>query len=273
MIATPIGNLADVSQRCRDALVGLDVLGCEDTRRTGKLLALLAIPAPKLVVVNEHTEMHAARRLVDELSQGRSVGLVSDAGMPGISDPGQRVVALARAEGFDVEVIPGPVAAMLAVVGSGFEARRFVFEGFLDRKGPSRAERLQAISRSDCATVLYEAPHRVVRTLEDLAQSCGGVRRVAIARELTKRYEQWWIGPLAQAADWAGEHAKGEFVLVVEAAPQAPDDPDELDQQVSALLACGLGNRDVAAAIHALFGTSKNAAYRRATARSQDLDG
>ena len=190
LVGTPIGNLGDLSPRAAEALAGADVVCCEDTRRTGKLLAHAGIPRPTLVVVNEHTEEREVPRIVERLGRGERVALVSDAGMPGISDPGERLVAAAVAAGHAVEAVPGPSAGLTALVVSGLPTGRFVFEGFLPRKGSSRRERLAAVSAEPRTAVLYEAPHRLARTLEDLAAACGPDRRVVVARELTKLYEQ-----------------------------------------------------------------------------------
>ncbi len=201
LVATPIGNLDDVSPRVTAALAGADAIGCEDTRRTGRLLSHLGVAAPRLIVVNEHTERDTVPGILDRLARGERVALVSDAGLPGISDPGEVLVRAAVEAGFAVEVIPGPSAAAAALVVSGLPTARFVFEGFLPRKGSARARRLAAVAGEERTVVLYEAPHRLARTVADLAGACGADRRVVFARELTKLHEEVWRGTLGEALE------------------------------------------------------------------------
>ena len=229
LVATPIGNLGDLSPRARAELEGADAIACEDTRRTGKLLDLEGIPARgRMVVLNDHTEGTRAPELVARVRRGDRVVVVSDAGMPGISDPGERLVRVAIDAGVHVEVVPGPSAGVTALVASGLPTGRFVFEGFLPRRGAERAERLAALAVETRTVVLYEAPHRVARTVADLAGACGGSRRVAVARELTKLHEEVWRGTLDEAVGLDElAHPKGEYVLVLEGAPPpAPAGPD-----------------------------------------------
>ena len=181
LVGTPIGNLGDMAPRAVEALVAADVICCEDTRRTGRLLQHFGVERPRLVVINEHTEALETARGVKLLDDGRRVAVVTDAGMPGISDPGERLVAAAIEAGHSVEVLPGPSAAVAALGVSGLPAGRFVFEGFLPRKGSARAERLAVVSSEPRTVVLYEAPHRVARTLRDLVAVCGGSRPVVVA--------------------------------------------------------------------------------------------
>jgi len=227
LVGTPIGNLGDLAPRAAEELGRADAVACEDTRRTGRLLAHLGIRAPALVVVNDHTEAEAVRELLARLDRGERVAVVTDAGMPGISDPGERLVAAAAAAGHRVEVVPGPSASIAALVASGLPAGRHVFEGFLPRKGSGRTERLAAVAGERRTVVLYEAPHRVARTLADLAEVCGPDRRVVLARELTKLHEEVWRGSLAGAVEHCREvEPRGEFVIVLDGAPPAsiPDD-------------------------------------------------
>jgi 16S rRNA (cytidine1402-2'-O)-methyltransferase len=267
LVGTPIGNLGDLAPRAAEALAAADVVCCEDTRRTGKLLSLAGVGRRPFVVVNEHTEVREIPRVLARLARGERVALVSDAGMPGVSDPGECLVAAAVAEGHPVEVVPGPSAALAALVVSGLPAGRFVFEGFLPRKGPSRAERLAAVAREPRTVVLFEAPHRVARTLADLVDACGPDRRVAVARELTKLHEEVWRGTLAGAAAWAADRKPpGEFVLVVEGAPAAapPDDAAVL-AAVQAELAGGASARDAARAVADRLSVPRRRAYGIAT--------
>ncbi|MGH9245212.1 MAG: 16S rRNA (cytidine(1402)-2'-O)-methyltransferase [Acidimicrobiales bacterium] len=269
LVATPIGNLGDLSPRAIDALAGADVIACEDTRRTGRLLAHVGIKAPRLLVVNEHTEAERVSEVLMRLDRGDRVAVVTDAGTPGISDPGEQLVRAAVAAGHRVEVVPGPSAAVAALVASGLPTRRFCFEGFLPRKGSARTERVDALAAERRTLVLYEAPHRLARTLTDLAAALGPDRRVAIARELTKLHEEIWTGTLADARAWTDESPpRGEFVLVIDGAPEprAPTDA-EIDAAVTAELARGVSRRDAAAAVASRLGISKRRVYAAAVRR------
>ena len=262
-MATPIGNLGDLSPRAVDALAAADVVACEDTRRTGRLLEHAGVRAPRLLVVNDHTEPGQVRAVLELLDAGRRVAVVTDAGTPGISDPGERLVAAAANAGHVVEVVPGPSAAIAALVASGLPTGRFCFEGFLPRKGSGRRERLDALAVEPRTMVLYEAPHRLARTLADLAAALGPSRRVAVARELTKLHEELWRGPLDGAVAWAEAAApRGELVLVVAGAP-APDpaDDDAVVAALEAALAAGASKRDAAASVASALGVPKRRAY------------
>ncbi|HET6953066.1 MAG TPA: 16S rRNA (cytidine(1402)-2'-O)-methyltransferase [Acidimicrobiales bacterium] len=271
LVGTPIGNLRDLSPRAAEALAGADAVCCEDTRRTGRLLALSGIERRPLVVVNEHTEAREVPRVLARLARGERVALVSDAGMPGISDPGERLVAAAVAAGHAVEVVPGPSASLAALVVSGLPAGRFVFEGFLPRKGAGRGERLATVAAERRTIVLYEAPHRLARTLADLVEACGGGRRVAIAREITKLHEEVWRGTLAGAVTWAAEREPpGEIVVVLDGAPAAaPPDDDAVLAAVRAELDGGASARDAARAVAARLDVPRRRAYDLAVAASR----
>ena len=272
LVGTPIGNLGDLPPRAVEALSAADAICCEDTRRTGRLLAHAGVERRPLIVVNDHTENREVGRVLARLARGERVAVVTDAGMPGISDPGERLVRAAARDGHTIEVVPGPSAAIAGLVVSGLPASRFVFEGFLPRKGAARTERLAALAGEARTIVAYEAPHRVGRTLADLASALGPHRRVAVARELTKLHEEVWRGTLAEAVAWAAEREPpGEIVLVVDGAPEAPPPGD--DDLVAALrdrLAAGASARDAAAAVAEAFGVPKRRAYALAidTARS-----
>jgi 16S rRNA (cytidine1402-2'-O)-methyltransferase len=267
LVGTPIGNMGDLSPRAVEALAGADAVCCEDTRRTGRLLSLAGIERRPLVVVNEHTEAGATPGVLARLARGERVALVSDAGMPGISDPGERLVAAAVAAGHVVEVVPGPSASIAALVVSGLPAGRFVFEGFLPRKGSGRSERLVAVAAERRTAVLYEAPHRLARTLADLVDACGGDRRVAIAREITKIHEQVWRGTLAEAVAWVAEREPpGEIVLVLDGAPvDAPPDDDALLAAVRSELEAGASARDAARSVAARLDVPRRRVYAIAT--------
>ncbi|MFI5044332.1 MAG: 16S rRNA (cytidine(1402)-2'-O)-methyltransferase [Acidimicrobiales bacterium] len=266
VVGTPIGNLSDLSPRAAEALARADVIACEDTRRTGRLLSHLGISGPRLVRVDDHTERAEAQHLIDRARAGQVVVLVSDAGLPGLSDPGARVIAAAAEADVIVEVIPGPFAGAVAAVASALldPSGRFVFEGFLPRKGAERRDRIDALVDERRTTVLYEAPHRIERTVEDLAEALGGDRRIALCRELTKMHEEVWRGSLAEALGHVAEfEPRGEYVVVVEGAPAPDDATDEtLVAALEAALASGLSRRDAAASVAAAHGVAANRTKR-----------
>ncbi len=263
LVGTPIGNLGDISPRALEALGQAAVVACEDTRRTGRLLSHFGIASPTYIVVNEHTEGEAAERLLGHVQRGDVVVLVSDAGMPGVSDPGEFLVSKAIEAGVTVEVVPGPSAVLHALVASGLTTSRFVFEGFLPRKGSGRALRLRELADEHRTAVLFEAPHRLAKTLNDLAEVCGGERRIVLARELTKLHEEIWRGSLAEALTRCGEvDPRGEYVLVLDgAAPRADATDDELRQAARESLAKGASKRDAAAAVADVFAVSRKRVY------------
>ena len=264
LVGTPIGNLGDLSPRAVEALAAADAICCEDTRRTGRLLQHAGVERKgALMMVNEHTEAREVDGVLARLARGERVAVVSDAGMPGISDPGERLVRAAVDAGHVVEVVPGPSAALAALVASGLPTGRFVFEGFLPRKGSGRTERLAAVAAERRTVVLYEAPHRLPRTLADLASVCGDDRPVAVARELTKLHEDVWRGTLGEAAAWAVERPpRGELVVVIDRAPGAPPpDDDALVDALSVELAAGSSARDAARAVAARLGVPRRHAY------------
>ncbi|MBO0731359.1 MAG: 16S rRNA (cytidine(1402)-2'-O)-methyltransferase, partial [Acidimicrobiaceae bacterium] len=227
VVGTPIGNLGDLSPRAAAALAEADVICCEDTRHTRKLLSAAGIPAPRLVAMHQHNEAAAAADAVRLAAGGSTVAVATDAGMPGISDPGGRVIAQALEAGVPVRVVPGPSAALAALVASGLPAERFCFEGFLPRKGGDRAARLAAVASETRTTVVFESPRRAAATLADLAAVCGGDRLAAVGRELTKLHEEVRRGTLSELAAWAAaEQPPGEWVIVVSGAatPAAGDD-------------------------------------------------
>ncbi len=242
VVGTPVGNLQDMAPRAAEALRVADVLACEDTRRAGQLLKLMGLPAVKLVSYHKDNEQGRVDELVRNLRDGLNVALISDGGMPGISDPGAVLVAAARAGGFRVDVGPGPSAASIAVAGSGFFGG-YVFAGFLPRKGRERKEMLARLADSPETVVLYEAPLRVAETLEDIHNVFGN-RPAWLARELTKLHEEW-LGPDVAgilAALAVRDGVKGECVLVVKGrdvlAPVAQE-PADFDVELKARLAAG----------------------------------
>jgi len=268
LVGTPIGNLGDLSPRALEALHQAVVVACEDTRRTGRLLSHFGISSPTYIVVNEHTEGDAAERVLGHVQRGEVVVLVSDAGMPGVSDPGEYLVAQAIAAGITVEVVPGPSAVLHALVASGLTTSRFVFEGFLPRKGSGRALRLRELFEERRTSILFEAPHRLEKTLSDLAEVCGGERRIVLARELTKLHEEIWRGSLAEAIARCEEvDPRGEYVLVLDGAPPvAQATEEEIREAVELALGRGLSKKDAAAEVAELFAVARNRVYEIAIA-------
>jgi 16S rRNA (cytidine1402-2'-O)-methyltransferase len=271
-VGTPIGNLGDISPRALEALTTADVIAAEDTRRTRPLLTALGIPAGgRLVSFHGPREAELAARLVERIvERGERLVCVTDAGMPGISDPGERLVTAALAAGVAVEVVPGPSAALAALVVSGLPTARFVFEGFLPRKGRQRAARLAELAAEQRTVVLFEAPHRLEATLADLAAALGPDRPVAVPREITKRFETVWRGTLGQATSGSGERpeARGEQVIVLgPAAPVPNQEPDDeaIEGALRAELAGGASTRDAAAVVANRLGVTRRRAYALAT--------
>ena len=269
LVATPIGNLEDLSPRAARTLAEADVVVCEDTRRTGRLLAAAGIGHRPLLAVHDHNEARSVGGILARLRSGEVVAVVSDAGLPGISDPGERLVRAAAGAGFEVRVVPGPSAAFAALVVSGLPTGRAAFEGFLPRRGSGRQDRLVALVGERRTIVLYEAPHRLARTLEDLVGVLGGERRVALVRELTKRHEETWRGTLAEAvARTEAVEPRGEFVLVVEgAAEPEPADDAVLAEALAERVAAGLSTRDAVAVVASTFGAPRRHVYDLATNR------
>lgn len=266
LVGTPIGNLGDLAPRAVEELAKADVVACEDTRRTGRLLAHLGISSPGMLVVNDHTEARAVRDVLGRLDRGERVVVVTDAGMPGISDPGERLVAAASAAGHTVEVVPGPSAALTGLVASGLPTGRFVFEGFLPRKGSSRTERLAALAVERRTIVVYEAPHRLARTLADLVVAFGATRRVALARELTKLHEEVWRGSLAAAVERCAEvEPRGEYVVVIDGAPEPEEADDEaIRNALATARQLGVSTRDAVTDVANRLGVSRRRVYELA---------
>lgn len=267
LVGTPIGNLGDLSPRAASALAEADTIACEDTRRARALLSHLGLPAGgRLLAVHDHNESAAVRSVLERLDRAEMVVLVTDAGMPGISDPGQRVVAAATAAGHATEVVPGPSAAFAGLVVSGLATARFCVEGFLPRKGSARARRLAELAAEPRTTVVFEAPHRVRQTLADLAGALGPARRVAVARELTKVHEEVWRGSLAGAVEHlAAREPRGEYVVVVDGAPPAgPVGDDEIEAALRLRLEAGADKRSAIAEVTADLGVSRRRVYSAA---------
>jgi 16S rRNA (cytidine1402-2'-O)-methyltransferase len=266
LVATPIGNLGDMTQRAVEALQSADVICCEDTRHSGKLLVHFGITGKKLIVINEHTEYDAREEIVSLVASGSIVALVTDAGTPGISDPGERLVVAVVEAGGNVTAVPGASALTMALVISGLPTSRFVFEGFLPRSGAERTDRLAMTTTESRTIVLYEAPHRLAKTLSDLTTACGAMRRVVLARELTKLHEQIWRGTLQDANMLvAATEPRGEYVIIIEPAkPPAPPTDEELVAAIKAEIAKGVSRKDSAARVSARFGVAKRTVYELA---------
>ena len=263
IVGTPIGNLGDLTPRAAEALRHATVIACEDTRRTGRLLSGIGVRGTRLMVVNEHTELSVCSEIVRLIAAGQNVALVSDAGMPLVSDPGAQLVAAVIASDLEVEVVPGPSAVLAALALAGVIADRFCFEGFLPRKGTARDRRMEALRTEMRTMVLFEAPHRVVRTVGDLERVLGGDRYVAICREITKKFEETWRGSLNEALIHLGQRdPRGEFVLVVAGAEPPEDASDEdIAEAVSHALAAGRSRRDAADDVALALGVSRRRAY------------
>jgi 16S rRNA (cytidine1402-2'-O)-methyltransferase len=269
LVGTPIGNLGDLSPRAVQAMAEADLLACEDTRRTRQLLSHAGIGGGRrLVAVNDHNEATEARRILERLDAGATVAMVSDAGMPSISDPGERLVRAAVAAGHEVVVVPGPSAALAALVVSGLPTGRFCFEGFLPRKPRARAARLAELATDPRTLVLFEAPHRLRDTVADLAAAMGPERRVAICRELTKLFEDVWRGPLADAVGHVREtEPRGEYVVVVDGAPPpaAEVGEDEVAHALRTRIDAGESKREAVAEVAATLDLPKRRVYDVAT--------
>ena len=264
LVGTPIGHLGDLSPRATALLRAADVIACEDTRHSGQLLSKLEARGRRLSF-HQHNTRSRLPQLLECLAEGQSVAVISDAGLPGISDPGEELVAAARDAGYPAICIPGPCAATTALVSSGLPSGRFCFEGFLPAKGRERQARLMDISREPKTTVLYEAPHRLVTLLEELEQHCGPTRPLQVARELTKRHEQQ-VGPTVEAAlsHFRQTAPQGECTVVLGGAvSEAPEPLDDaaLLAQLTQLVSDGLSASDAARQLAQTTGQSRRHLY------------
>ena len=264
VVATPLGNLGDLSPRAAETLRTVVIVAAEDTRRTRPLLTHIGAHA-RLLSYHAHSAPSRRDALLAALAGGADVALVTDAGTPTISDPGADLIAAARAAGHPVVVVPGPSAVTAALSGAGLPADRYTFLGFLPRKGPDRAARLAEIAASRVTIVLFEAANRLAELLADLAAAAGGAREATVARELTKRHEEFRAGTLdALTGYYAAHEPRGEVTVVVAGAPApAPQQPDEaaLLDEARRLLGQGMTRRDAARRLAEAFGVSRNAAY------------
>ena len=264
VVSTPIGNLRDITLRAIDVLRAVDLILAEDTRHSRHLLDHHGIATPMLSY-HEHNEARATETAIARLREGRDVALISDAGTPLVSDPGTRVVRAAAEAGIAVVPIPGPSAVLAALVSSALGSERFTFFGFLARKGREREDALQELSSLRHTSVMYEAPNRVAATLDELGARGAGERRVVVARELTKQFEEIRRGTVAElSAYYESAPPRGEVVIVLEGTILQPLAEDELRSRARLMRAAGLSARDVAAALVREGGASRNLAYRLA---------
>lgn len=264
LVATPIGNLDDLSPRSAAVLRAASIICCEDTRHSGSLLKKIGATPQRLVVANEHTEHEAITTVLTALAGGVVVAFISDAGTPAISDPGERMVRAVIDAGFPVQATPGPAAFIMAAILSGLPTTRIAFDGFLPRTGAERRERLTEVARERRTIVLYEAPHRLQRTLSDLTDVCGGDRRVVLAREMTKLHEEMWRGTLSDAvAHSIAVEPRGEYVIVLAPFEQGSVDitDEDIRHELSTRLQAGFSKRDAIDEVTAALGVARKRVY------------
>lgn len=268
LVGTPLGNLEDITLRALRVLREVDLIAAEDTRRTRELLSYYNIHKP-LTSFHHHNRKEKGPVLIRLLKEGKDIALVTDAGMPGISDPGEDLVREALRAGLEVAPVPGPSAVITALVVSGLPARRFVFEGFLPRKGKERKERLADLAYEERTLVLFEAPHRLLKTLKELLEAWGD-RSVAVARELTKKFETVFRGTLKEALKYFEENPpRGECTLVVAGASrEAPTFiPEEVALLVEALEKAGRPRKEALAQIAKFYGRPRREIYKACLSR------
>lgn len=266
VIATPIGNIGDISLRALHILGMADLVACEDTRVSKALLSSYGLSS-ELVSAHKHNEREAADYLIERLKKGERIALVSDAGTPAVSDPGARIVDAVRSAGMNVVPIPGPSAAVTALSASGFPDDHFLFFGFLPTKNSQRNEVLKKLTATRATLVFYEAPHRIEETLNALSEVFEPTRRIVIARELTKLFEEIHRCTMAEVMDWFKSdtnHKKGEFVILVEAAPPVSDDLNMESRRVLSLLMDELPVKTAASLAAKITGDKKNRLYELA---------
>jgi len=264
VVATPLGNLGDLSTRAAETLRQVAVVAAEDTRRTRRLLNHLDA-RPRLMSLPAFAEADRAEKVLSELEKGLDVALVTDAGTPGVSDPGTALVALVRTRDMAVVPIPGPSAVATALSASGLPADRYLFLGFPPRKGTARSTLLETVATSAWTVVMYESPNRLGALLQDLAAKVGGDRAAVVGRELTKLHEEIVAGTLDElGARFAGASVKGEVTLVVAGQRQVPPEPDraEVTEAAEALIAEGLPTKDIVRQLTEKWGLSRNDGYR-----------
>jgi 16S rRNA (cytidine1402-2'-O)-methyltransferase len=264
LVATPIGNLEDIAPRAGHVLRNADVIFCEDTRHSGSLLKRIGVTNARLVVANDHTEHDAIERMLESLGHGEVVAVITDAGTPAISDPGERLVRAAVEANFPVHAVPGPAAFVMAATISGLPTQRIAFDGFLPRSGAERRNAITEIVHERRTTVIYEAPHRLARTVQDLFEALGPSRRIAIARELTKMHENVWRGTIADAMEHVeSAEPRGEYALVIEPAPSDRSEvsDDDITAELKSRLAAGLSKRDAVDEVTTALGIARKRVY------------
>jgi 16S rRNA (cytidine1402-2'-O)-methyltransferase len=264
LAATPIGNTGDASPRLRDALENADIVAAEDTRRLRRLTDALGLTlSGRVVSCYDSVEQARIPGLLDALRADQTVVLVTDAGMPLVSDPGFRLVAAVVAEGLPVTVVPGPSAALAALAVAGLPTDRWCFEGFLPRRAAARRRRLGELAREERTIVFFEAPHRIAATLADLAAAFGADRRGVVCRELTKTHEETRRGGLRELADWAAGGLRGEITIVVEGVvpDRTPPAGADLVEEVESLVAAGSTRRDAVDAVAGAHGLARRVVY------------
>ena len=269
LVATPIGNLGDFSPRARETLAAVDFIAAEDTRVTKKLMTALALPAKPMVSYYEHNRRQRGEEILARLLAGESCALVTDAGTPAVSDPGEDLVALCARSGVPVIPVPGCCAAVCALAASGLPTGRWCFEGFLSVNRKTRRAHLDSLQHETRTMIFYEAPHKLRQTLSDLRAAFGGSRRISLSRELTKLHEETLRLTLDEAERYFAENApRGEFVLILEGAPNIPDaEDDRMEQALAAVrmrIAAGETRKDAVKAVSADTGVKKNALYQAA---------
>ncbi|TFB15528.1 16S rRNA (cytidine(1402)-2'-O)-methyltransferase [Microbacterium sp. 3H14] len=266
LAATPIGNLGDASRRLVEVLENTEVVVAEDTRTTQRLLKALQIDnRPRLIALHDHNEKQKAAELA-ALAAETDIVVMSDAGMPTVSDPGYGLVAEAVAQGVTVTAIPGPSAVLMALAISGLPTDRFTFEGFLPRKPGERRSSLRALAAEPRTMVFFESPARLASALADMGAAFGDERRIAVCRELTKLYEEVRRGTAAELQEWAENGVKGEIVVVVEGAARRDASPEDALAQVQRLVAEGVRLKDASSEVAALTGLSSRDLYQAALA-------
>ncbi|WP_273396258.1 16S rRNA (cytidine(1402)-2'-O)-methyltransferase [Actinobacillus porcinus] len=266
IVATPIGNLQDITQRALDTFAQVDLIAAEDTRHSGLLLNHYGIKKP-FFALHDHNEQQKADLLVEKLQQGTNIALISDAGTPLISDPGFHLVRKCRQAGLKVVPLPGACAAITALCASGIASDRFCFEGFLPAKSKARKDKLQNIAEEDRTLIFYESTHRILDTLEDIETVLGADRYMVLAREITKTWETISGDTVSNLRQWLAEdpnRTKGEMVLIIEGKPKAEDDDSFNPQAIKALtlIANELPLKKAAAIVAELYGYKKNALYQ-----------
>lgn len=270
LVATPIGNLGDLSPRAREVLSSVDFIAAEDTRVTQKLLAACGLPRKPMISYYEHNRRARGEEVLAKLLAGESCALVTDAGTPAVSDPGEDLVALCAEHNVPVVPVPGCCAAVCALAASGLPTGRWCFEGFLSVNKKARREHLDALQGEKRTMIFYEAPHKLCATLRDLTEAFGGARRISLSRELTKLHEETLRMTLAEAVDHFDQTPpRGEFVLIVEGAPDEPETEQDEQARLAAAadavrrrMADGQTQKDAVKAVSAETGIKKNALYR-----------